>query len=78
VRARPGVTELRLKVDPAQPAEFVTAAGSTDDSRNLVNSWKLMFLGLAVALIGAVLAYVRLDMYRMDRRKPRAAGRGQR
>jgi hypothetical protein len=70
-----GVTTLELKVDPAQPSEFVTAAGSTDDSRNFFNSWKLMFLGLAVTLIGGALSYVVISQRRWERRNPRAAAR---
>jgi len=64
-----GVTTLELKVDPAQPSEFVTAAGSTDDSRAFINSWKLMFLGLAVALVGGALGYAVLYQLRWERRR---------
>jgi hypothetical protein len=70
-----GVTTLELKVDPAQPSEFVTAAGSTDDSRNVLNSWKLMFLGLAVALVGGVVGFVVVTQLRWERRNRRPAER---
>nr|WP_296074743.1 DUF3592 domain-containing protein [uncultured Actinoplanes sp.] len=68
-----GVATLELKVDPAQPSEFVTAAGSTDDSRNLLNSWKVMFLGLAVTVIGGALGYVLIYQMRWERRRRAAA-----
>lgn len=36
---------IEIKVDPDQPAEFVTAAGSTDDGRTVFNSWTTIIMG---------------------------------
>jgi hypothetical protein len=53
---------IEIKVDPEQPAEFVTAAGSTDDSRNVFNSWGTVIVGFVFSIVGGFLAYVRLTL----------------
>jgi hypothetical protein len=64
-------TTLGIKVDPDQPGEFVTATGSTDDSRHWLNSWKMIFLGLLLGLPGAYFTYLGVDTARIELRKRR-------
>jgi hypothetical protein len=64
-------TTMELKVDPAQPAEFVTAAGATDDSRHWLNSWRVIIVGLFVSFLGGGLAWARVYQFLWERRQRR-------
>ena len=58
--------------------EFVTATGSTDDSRHWLNSWKMIFLGLLLGLPGAYFTYLGVDTARIELRKRRGVVRPKR
>jgi hypothetical protein len=66
-------TSLELKIDPDQPAEFVTAAGGTDDSRHWLNSWKMIVLGLFLALPGGYFTYLCVDTGLLELRRRRGS-----
>jgi hypothetical protein len=61
---------MGIRIDPAQPAEFVADIGVPDDSRNFLNSWKGMILGVLLMLAGGLAGWIR-------RRTDRPVGRPQ-
>ncbi|WP_433721816.1 hypothetical protein ACQP2Y_41530 [Actinoplanes sp. CA-051413] len=59
---------MGIRIDPAQPAEFVADNGVTDDSRIFFNSWKGMIIGVFLMLSGGLAAWVRRHTDRPVRR----------
>jgi hypothetical protein len=50
---------MGIRIDPAQPAEFVADNGATDDSRTFFNSWKGVVIGVFLLLGGGLAGWVR-------------------
>jgi hypothetical protein len=64
---------MGVRIDPAQPAEFVADNGVTDDSRSFFNYWSVVIVGVFVTLAGGLAAWVRLNIGRSVSREPRWA-----
>jgi hypothetical protein len=64
---------MGIRIDPAQPAEFVADNGVTDDSRLFLNSWKGMIIGVFLMLGGGLAVWVRRHIDRPVRGRARPA-----